>query len=1359
MPLSRSARVVSRRHSAGELLSHLLLLVVLHASAGYAQQPGAVPIREALRDVDGDRIPDRLGETVELVGIAISDPLVIGPTVSLINFQDPTGGIALFTPDTTQLKTLAAGDRVRVRGAVGQYRGAEQLIIERIERIGTAEMPAPRDVLAADLLGERYAGQLVRVSGELVASEGNEGRITAELRDRSGRIPVYISERFLSDPEFTRRLLRGGEAEIVGIAGQSDATPPFDSGYRLIPRGEEDFSLPFLPPYRKIAIAVLLGAVLILWVLRRRSQSRAAELERLASELQRSNQALQESEARNRTMLQAVPDLVFRYTREGEVVDIHVPDQEALYALPKRSVGQNIRDLFPPDVAESILTSSEQALDSGSLKVLEYSLPLSQGLQEFETRLAPSGSDELLAVVRNTTGQREVEERERQLLAEHVARTAAEAAETRIRNILESISDGFIALDRVWRFVYVNTQAAEIFGKSAEELLGRNAWEIFPQSVGLRFQEEYERAMAEGVATHFEAQSTVSGDWFQVHAYPGSDLLSVYYRDITTQKEAEERLRESEQRFRALTENSLDTVSILATDGTIRYKSASVVRELGWTSEEIEGRSIFDFIHPGDQPGALAQLQRLTEGELHSLETVELRFRHKDGSWRVLESLVQNHLDEPAVAGLVANSRDITDRKAAEEALRASEERFRLMVESVKDYAIILLDPDGRIVEWNPGAERVKGYAEQEILGEHFSLFYPEEDQARGKPGRMLEIAGREGHYEDEDWRVRKDGSQFWASVVITALRNEAGKLVGFAKITRDLTERHEREERLQRQAEMVQLLQHVAVAANEAASVEEVLQDTIEYVCTQAGFTAGHAYARAGGGSEELIPTGLWYLEDEERLAAFRRATESRRFPRGVGLPGRVLVSGKTEWMSDVTGDRDFLRRESASHAGLRAGIAFPVLAGEESVAVLEFFSEEEISPDSILLDTMANIGTQLGRVFERKQAEADVLRAKEEAERANLAKSEFLSRMSHELRTPMNAILGFAQLLEMEARTEEDQESVEQILRAGRHLLALIDEVLDIARIEAGHMTLSLEPVGIGGMLQETRDMVRRMAVEHRVRLRVEDCERYVQADQQRLKQVLLNLLSNAIKYNREGGTVTITCEERPKSRLRIAVADTGRGIAPEKLQRLFLPFDRLDAELEGMAEGTGLGLSLSKGLVEAMGGTLGVQSTAGQGSTFWLDLPLAAAPMHEEESVDDAAEGGAAETREVESTVLLIEDNLSNVRLIERVLTQRPGIRLLAAMQGRLGLELAEQHRPDLILLDVHLPDLRGDQVLEQLRRTPHLRDVPVVVVSADATERQTRQMFDAGARDYLTKPLDVRRLLDVLDEALTPKESVG
>jgi PAS domain S-box-containing protein len=1215
----RAVRGSSGYHASPcALLSKLVVLLVLHAPAGWAQQTPAISIAEALRDADGDRIPDRIGDTVDVVGIAISDPLVLGPEASLIQVQDSTGGVALFTRDTAQLKDLAGGDRIRVRGAVGQYRGAEQLTIDRVEREGGAAIPAPRDVLASDLLGERYAGRLVRVSGELVASAG-EGRITAELRDRSGRIPVYIPSWFLDDPTFTQRLLRGGDAQVVGIAGQYDVERPYDSGYQLTPRNQQDFSLPFLPPYRLIALTLLVGAALMLWMLRQRSRRRAAEL---------------------------------------------------------------------------------------------------------------------------------------------AARAEAVAAEKRIRDILESISDGFIAFDRAWRFVYVNTQATKIFGKPADELLGLNAWEAFPQLIGASFREEYERAMADGAPAEFEAKSTISGDWFQVHIYPGADLLSVYYHDITSQKAAEERLRESEQRFRALTENSLDTVTVLATDGTILYKSASVVRELGWTPEELQGRSVFDFIHPDDQPEVLARLQRIIEKAEPTPKAVQLRFRHKNGSWRVLESLVQNHLDEPAVSGIVANSRDITERRAAEDALRESEQRFRLMVEAVKDYAIILLDPDGRVVEWNTGAERVKGYNEQEILGCHILVFYPEEDRHRGNPERALEIARSEGDHEDEGWRVRRDGSRFWASVVITALRKETGELVGFAEITRDLTERHEREKWLRRQGQMVQLLQQVAVAANQAVTVEEALQETIQHVCTEAGFEIGHAYLRAGSGSDELVSAGLWHLNSRGALLAFQQATESRRVNRGSGLPGQVLASGEIRWIADLTAGGEFLRREAAFQAGLRAGISFPVLAGEEIVAVLEFFSEEEISPDPILLDTLANVGTQLGRVFERTRAEEDVLRAKEEAERANLAKSEFLSRMSHELRTPMNAILGFAQILEIEGQMEDDRESVDQILRAGRHLLALIDEVLDISRIESGGMTLSLEPVSLANVLRETQEMVRGIATEHRVTLTVTGCEHHhPQADQQRLKQVLLNLLSNAIKYNREGGSVTITCEERPERRLRIAVADTGPGIAPEKLQRLFTPFDRLEAELQGMAEGTGLGLSLSKGLVEAMGGTVGVQSTIGKGSTFWLDLPLAAAPAPETGLSDADAREPAAEPSHIECTLLLIEDNIANVQLIERVLSQRPGMRLFAAMQGRLGLDLAEQHRPDLILLDVHLPDIPGDQVLEQLRRKSHLRDIPVVAISADATKRQTRRLLDAGARDYLTKPFDVRRLLEVLDDVFAAKASAG
>src|SRR3989441_6562175 len=375
----------------------------------------------------------------------------------------------------------------------------------------------------------------------------------------------------------------------------------------------------------------------------------------------------------------------------------------------------------------------------------------------------------------------------------------------------------------------------------------------------------------------------------------------------------------------------------------------------------------------------------------------------------------------------------------------------------------------------------------------------------------------------------------------------------------------------------------------------------------------------------------------------------------------------------------------------------------------------------------------------------------AEEEADRANRAKSEFLSRMSHELRTPLNAILGFGQVLEMDSLDKEQRDSVAHILAAGRHLLGLIDEVLDIARIEAGRLTLSLEPVDMRTVLDEVRSLTRPLAEERRVEVRAESpaaSDLYVLADRQRLKQVLLNLLSNAVKYNRAGGSIAVWCDTAPENRLRLNVRDTGLGIPPDKLGRLFTPFERLGAEATGV-DGTGLGLALSKGLVDAMGGAIGVESTPGQGSIFWVELRRAEAPEADLEALDEVEAPGLRTRR---GTVLYVEDNLSNLQLIERLLARRTGIKLLSAMQGRLGLELAREHRPGLILLDLNLPDVHGSEVLRRLREDANTRDIPVVVISADASPKQVERLRAAGARDYLTKPLDVRRFLAIVDELL-------
>jgi PAS domain S-box-containing protein len=396
---------------------------------------------------------------------------------------------------------------------------------------------------------------------------------------------------------------------------------------------------------------------------------------------------------------------------------------------------------------------------------------------------------------------------------------------------------------------------------------------------------------------------------------------------------------------------------------------------------------------------------------------------------------------------------------------------------------------------------------------------------------------------------------------------------------------------------------------------------------------------------------------------------------------------------------------------------------------------------------------------VTDEYAAKIELENAKTAAEKASLAKSDFLSSMSHELRSPLNAILGFAQLMESSTPAPVGvlKENIAQILKAGWHLLTLINEVLDLAVVESGKMSVSMEPVSLAEVLAECRDMMEPLARRRGVSMTFTrlDVPCFVLADRTRVKQVLINLISNAIKYNSEHGTVEVKCGGNVRDRVRVSVKDAGAGLPPDKLAKLFQPFNRLGQE-GGVEEGTGIGLVMSKRLVELMGGTVAAESALGEGSVFWFELASSGAPRHSAHAVASAPSAGGLRPDGSPRTLLYVEDNPANMALVEQLIARRPDLRLLTAVNGNLGIEVALASSPDVILMDINLPGISGVEALKILRADPATARIPIVALSANATPRDIKTGLAAGFFRYLTKPIRVDQFMETLDAALALAE---
>ncbi|OEZ62543.1 PAS domain S-box protein [Duganella sp. HH105] len=726
-------------------------------------------------------------------------------------------------------------------------------------------------------------------------------------------------------------------------------------------------------------------------------------------------------------------------------------------------------------------------------------------------------------------------------------------------------------------------------------------------------------------------------------------------------------------------------------------------RIFGYVAEEAIGNNLWSLISLPGQADADREIGRKLD-EIGSCDYESLR-KKKDGSLIYIDtSSVTIPDDKGQVRYIVSSTRDRTQLKATRDA-QLMEVKFRSVFESTPD-SIIVTNLTGTIVLANTQAERLFGYKSDELVGQRIEVLLPERfhDAHVGYRTRYFEQprprtmgAGLDLH------GVRQDRTEFPVEISLSPIQTEAGTFVISA--IRDVSERKKAEQKFRG---LLESAPDAIIIVNQAGE--------IVLINSQTELLFGYPRAELLGKKiEVLIPARYG-----ARHPSLRQGFVSQPRPRSMGA-GLEL------------------------HGLRRDGTEFPV---EISLSPLE--TEDGVLVSSAIRD-----------ITDRKRIEQALNEQKYQLERANQAKDRFLTSMSHELRTPLNAILGFSQLLANEAlpsTPEQKRSFVLHIVAAGKHLLALIDEILDLAKIESGNMSLSLEPVQLSPLLTDLVAMLDEQANRRGIRMLYPAAEPVVVlADHTRLKQIILNLLSNAIKYNRKSGAVVLNVTSTEQL-VRISVQDTGAGLDARQLEALFQPFNRLGQEA-GSEEGTGIGLVVTKRLVELMGGSLGVSSTVGVGSVFWIELPaLPQEPLPAaKQARAEAASFGIVPHRGETATILYIEDNPASLKLIEDAIGFRGDLRLISATDAQQGIALAISQQPSLILMDINLPGMSGHEakkVLDDDTRTAH---IPVIALTANAMRSEIRSGIAAGFFRYLTKPIDLDTLGAAINDALTQAKS--
>jgi len=912
-------------------------------------------------------------------------------------------------------------------------------------------------------------------------------------------------------------------------------------------------------------------------------------------------------------------------------------------------------------------------------------------------------------------------------------------SEDRYRELAEFSRTVIWEVDNDGKYTYVNNAASNVLGYEPNELVGKMYfYDLHPGSMRDEYREKGMQLIKTGkvLVDFINPIQKKDGSiiWVSSNAKPlfDSNGSLIGYRgadnDITERKLAEDEAH----KFKIISDQANFGSAITTTDGYLIYVNDAFADMHGWNKEDLIGQQI-QVLHSEAQIPQLSYLVELIHSE-GGFAAEEIGHCRKDGSeFPTLMSavLIKDEYGNPAF--MSATAIDITEIKEAEEKIKQQNARLSAFMDAMPDI-IFLSNRQGDYLEYFHSIVNKGTHDYSYLVGKNIrDAFDPDVAELHLENIATSLDTGQIITYE---YPRLEDGIWKHYEARIVALDGER-----VLRFVRDITTHKAYENEIKKLT--------MAIEQSPVAIVITDLKANIQY--------ASPAFFDFTGYTPEEV----------------------------IGQNTKILKSGKTPnevyadmWTTITKGDSwrgEWVNKKKNGELYWESISITPIVNGSgqisEYLAIKEEITERKLSEEKIkdlnatLEHRIEERTKQLAKsnadlleeIAVRRKMETELLLARNEAEMANQAKSEFLSRMSHELRTPMNSILGFAQLLGMSTLTESQLKSVKHILRGGEHLLSLINEVLDISRIESGTVSLSIEPVEINGLVNELIDTVSSYAHTKNISVTYDNSgldNLHVSADRQRLKQILLNLIDNAIKYNKENGSVSVCAHfqqgtQSKKSIVRISVSDTGIGISEDNLGKVFNPFERIGAD-NSQIEGTGLGLAVVKKLTELMYGKLGVTSEVNLGSTFWVEFDFSE-PIIRPSKTSATATNSSLLTSSNMKTVLYVEDNMPNVELVEQVLeSARPNIRLINTIYGEEAIGLATEHSVDLILLDLNLPDIHGSEVLEKLRTNKTTKSIPVVVISADAMSKQKELLIQAGANDYLTKPLVLEEFLGVVDK---------